>query len=139
VVGHADGVVRFLGDRLVVVNDYSTVAPRYGKRLTSILRRTGLEWVVLPYQPRDDGGEIPSAAGCYANFLMVRGLIVVPSFGRHEDDVACRVIKDNTSGLAVVPLECSGIAREGGVLNCVTWTVTTGHISVQSKTYTENE
>ena len=139
VVGHADGVVRFLDGGLVVVNDYSGVAPSYGKRLTSILRRTGLEWVVLPYQPRDDGGEIPSAVGCYANFLRVRGLIVVPSFGRPEDDLACRVIEDNTSGLAVVPLECSGLAREGGVLNCVTWTVSTGHVSLQSKTHTENE
>ena len=53
VVGHADGVVRFLDDRLVVINDYSKVAPWYGKRLGSILRRAGLEWVVLPYQPEE--------------------------------------------------------------------------------------
>lgn len=140
VVGHADGVVRFLDDRLVVISDYSKVAPWYGERLGSILRRERLEWVVSPYQPEGDGcGEIPSAVGCYANFLMVRGLVVLPSFGRPEDDLACRVIEDNTSGLAVVPLECSGLAREGGVLNCVTWTISTGHASVQSKTRTENE
>ena len=40
-VGHADGVVRFLDDRLIVINNYSTVAPRYGGRLRSILRRAG--------------------------------------------------------------------------------------------------
>ena len=51
VVGHADGVVRFLDDRLVAINDYSKVAPWYGRRLRSILRRAGLEWVELPIAP----------------------------------------------------------------------------------------
>ena len=139
VVGHADGVVRFLDDRLVVINDYSKVAPWYGKRLGSILRREGLEWVELPYQPEEDGGEIPSAVGCYANFLMVRGLVVLPSFGRPEDDHARRVIEDNTSGPAVVSLECSGLARGGGVLNCVTWTISTLDVRVESKALMENE
>lgn len=123
-VGHADGVVRFLDEGTVVINDYETVAPWYGKRLKSALRRAGLEWVELPYRPEKSGGdELPSAVGCFANFLMVRGLVVVPSFGKGEDDSACRVIEENTSGMAVVPLDCRDLAREGGVLNCVTWTV----------------
>ena len=139
VVGHADGVVRFLGDRLVVLNDYSTAAPRYGGRLRSIFERAGLECVVLPYSPEEAGcGGIPSAVGCYANFVMVRGLVVVPSFGRREDDLACRVIEANTSGLAVVPLECSCLAREGGALNCVTWTISTGQVWVRPRTRTED-
>jgi agmatine deiminase len=124
VVGHADGVVRFLDGGLVAVNDYSEVAPRYGKRLTSILRRAGLGWVELPYRPEEaNGGDIPSAVGCYANFLMVRGLTIVPVYGRKEDDRACRVIEENTNGMAIVPLNCSDVAREGGVLNCISWTI----------------
>ena len=123
-VGHADGVVRFLDGGLVAVNDYSEVAPRYGRRLRSILRRAGLGWVELPYRPEEaSGGDIPSAVGCYANFLMVRGLIVVPVYGRKEDDRACRVIEDNTSGMAIVPLDCSDVAREGGALHCISWTI----------------
>jgi agmatine deiminase len=140
VVGHADGVVRFLDDGLVVVNDYSGVAPRYGQRLRSILRRAGLERVELPYRPgQSGGGDIPSAVGCYANFLSVRGLIVVPVYGREEDDGACQIIKANTSGSAVVPLDCSDLARGGGVLNCVTWTITASQLLVESRTHTENK
>ena len=90
----------------------------------SALRRAGLEWVEFPYLPEELRGDEPSSAvGCYANFLMVRGLVVLPSYGNGEDDPACRVIEENTSGLAVVPLDCRDLAREGGVLNCVTWTV----------------
>jgi agmatine/peptidylarginine deiminase len=124
VVGHADGVVRFLDDGLVAINDYSAAAAWYGRRLRSILRRAGLEWVELPYRPEDaihDG--IPSAVGCYANFLMVRGLIVVPAFGLPEDDIALRVVEEHAGSSAVTSLDCSDLARGGGVLNCVTWTI----------------
>jgi agmatine deiminase len=125
VIGHADGVVRFLDDRLVVVNDYSDVDRRYGRRLISILRQAGLEIVELPYVPDDESSddEIPSAIGCYVNFLMVRGLIVVPTYGFEEDDLAYQVLQNNTNGMAVVPLKCSDLSQEGGVLNCATWTV----------------
>jgi agmatine deiminase len=124
VVGHADGVVRFLDDALVVINDYSEVAPWYGRRLRSILRRAGLEWVELPYRPEEASpGDIPSAVGCYVNFLIMRGLVVMPGYGREEDDLACRVIGDNTCGMAVVPLDCTDLARCGGVLNCATWSI----------------
>jgi hypothetical protein len=140
VVGHADGVVRFLDDRLVVVNDYSAAAPGYGRRLRSVLRRAGLEWVELPYHPEeDDDRDIPSAAGCYANYLRVRGLVVVPAFGRREDDRACRVIAENTDGLAVVPLECAGLASEGGVLNCATWAIARKREPIECNFTKENE
>ena len=140
IVGHADGAVRFLDDGLVAINDYSRVAPWYGKRHRSILRRAGLGWVELPYHPDEsDRSDIPSAVGCYANFLMVRGLVVMPRFGRREDDRACRVIEDNTDDAEVVPLDCTSLAREGGVLNCVTWTTTGGRPSLQSQLHEENE
>jgi agmatine deiminase len=123
-VGHADGVVRFLDDRLVVINDYSQVASWYRRRLTSVLRRAGLDWVELPYRPEDEiVNGIPSAVGCYTNFLMVRGLAVVPAFGLTEDQAALRVIEENIRDTAVVLLECTDLARGGGVLNCATWTV----------------
>jgi agmatine deiminase len=139
VVGHADGVVRFLDDRLVVINDYSVVAPNYGERLVSILKRAGLEWVEVPYRPDDASHDgIPSAVGCYANFLMVRGLVILPSYGRDEDGPSCRVIEENTSGLAVVPLDCTGLARGGGVLNCVTWTIVRGPRPLESNFSEEN-
>jgi agmatine deiminase len=82
----------------------------------------------LPYRPEDaihDG--IPSAVGCYANFLMVRGLIVVPAYGLPEDDIALRTIEEHAGPSAVTSLECTAIARKGGVLNCVTWTVARPH------------
>jgi hypothetical protein len=54
---------------------------------------------------------------------MIRGLVVMAGYGWEEDDLTCRIIEANTSGPAVVPLDCTGLAREGGVLNCATWSI----------------
>lgn len=65
IVGHADGVVRFIEDGLVVLNDYREVDPSYGERLESALRRGGLVIERLPHFCVDEERDgIPSAAGC---------------------------------------------------------------------------
>jgi agmatine deiminase len=126
VFGHADGVVRFLDEGRVAVNDYSQVDPRYGGRLEEALRRHGLAVERLPYAPTDEEHDgIPSAKGCYINYLRVGRLVVVPAFGLPQDDLACRTLERLLPGATVVPLRCEGLAKRGGVLNCVAWTVRT--------------
>jgi len=126
VIGHADGMVRFLDANTVFVNDYSQVDPSFGQRLRSVLQRARLNLIELPYCPENkiiDG--IASAVGCYANFLMVRGLIVMPVFGMPHDDIALRVVAERAPHLAVESIDCFKLARKGGVLNCVTWAIST--------------
>ena len=70
--GHADGVLRFVDAGTVLINDYSTVARSYQRRLTKVLFRAGLEYHEIPYVPREERpGEVPPAFGCYTNFLWV--------------------------------------------------------------------
>jgi agmatine deiminase len=122
-VGHADGVVRFLDERTVVINEYSMLNPSYRNRLKSALRRSKLSLVEVPYEPREGRrGELPPAFGNYVNFLRVRGLIVMPSYGISEDEEACRIIEEFAAGSAVRRLDCSELSMEGGVLNCAAWT-----------------
>lgn len=123
-IGHADGVVRFLGEGLVVVNNYSKVDPAYGTRLRKVLQRARLTVAELPYfQERHECDGIPSAVGNYVNFLRIGKLIVVPAYGVAEDDEACRMLQQLCPDARVVSLPCTELAREGGVLNCVTWTI----------------
>jgi agmatine deiminase len=127
VFGHADGVVRFLDEGRVLVNDYRDVHPDYGEGLEATLRWHGLAVERLPYAPTDEENDgIPSAAGCYVNFLRVGRLVVVPAFDMPQDELACRTLERLLPGATVVPLRGEGLAREGGVLNCVAWTFKAG-------------
>jgi agmatine deiminase len=124
VIGHSDGMVRFLDAETVFVNDYSKVAPSFGRRLQSALRRARLNLITLPYCPvAEESDDIPSAVGCYANFLMVRGLIILPAFGIPEDETARQVLIERAPQSTIESIDCLDLAQEGGVLNCVTWSI----------------
>jgi agmatine deiminase len=127
VFGHADGVVRFLDEDRIVVNDYREEHPDYGEGLEAALRQHGLAVERLPYAPTGEVHDgIPSAAGCYVNFLRVGRLVVVPAFGVPQDDEACRTLERLLPGARIEPLRCEELAKKGGVLNCVAWTVDAG-------------
>lgn len=123
-IGHADGVVRFLDRRTVAVNDYQHVNRRYGRQLAAVLEEYGLDCLLLPYFYEDyqqDG--VSSAAGNYANFLRIGDLVIVPAYGSASDDVAIRRLEQALPGATIASVPCLELAREGGVLNCVSWTV----------------
>lgn len=124
VVGHADGVVRFIDGDVVLANDYRLVDGRYRARLRRVLRRAGLEVGDLPYRPEVGKARgIPPASGCYVNYLRVGRLIVLPQFRLPEDEEARRRVERCFPDSDVQSLDCSDLSAEGGVLNCATWTV----------------
>lgn len=123
-IGHADGVVRFLDEDTVVVNEYHGLEAAYGRRLRSVFRQHRLKCVQVPYFVEDyatDG--IPSAAGCYVNYLRTDKLLILPVFEVARDDAALRRFESLYSGTRIVPLPCIQLARKGGCLNCVSWTI----------------
>ena len=123
-IGHADGVLRFLDEDSVVVNDYQGLETAYGKKLRAVLRRHRLACEQVPYfvENRTTDG-IPSAAGCYVNYLRTDKLLVLPVFGVARDDAALRRFESLFSGMQIIPLPCIDLAREGGCLNCISWTI----------------
>lgn len=125
--GHSDSVVRFLSEEKVLVNDYSGSDPAFGERLLKVLRRSNLAMEFLPYSPekRSRSG-IPSAVGCYTNFLRTEKILVAPIFGTKRDDIALRKLEAVFPGLPIIPLDCTDLAQEGGIANCI---AATYHIS----------
>jgi agmatine deiminase len=125
-VGHADGVVRFVSEKRVLVNNYSGDNAGYGERVRRVLEKRGLEVETLPmFQEKRKcrRGEIESAVGLYINFLRVGDVVVLPGYGTPEDEQAVEKVKKVTPGTKVLQVPCRSLAEEGGVLNCVTWTV----------------
>jgi len=124
VLGHSDGVVRFIGPDLVLVNDYRKVDARYRLALRRALAGAGLTMVELPYKPKAAGTRgIPPAFGCYINYLRVDQLVVVPGYDLPEDSEVLERLRQILPDSEVRHLDCAALSGDGGVLNCATWSI----------------
>ncbi len=121
-VGHADGIVRFLAEDVLLVNDYRHPRFRaYQKLLQGRLSEFNHPSRIVPFpwlcsDERIDG--VWSAVGVYLNFIHVTQGILLPAFGGPEDKEAAALLK-SVSTTPVVPISCRALARLGGVLNCI--------------------
>lgn len=121
--GHADGVVRFVNEETVVVNDYKKVSRRYRDKLLRIFRKHGLQIIEIPYAPNlKSRARIPPATGVYVNFISSENLLLVPAYGLPEDQAAVRILA-NAYGSNAVLVDCRALAADGGALNCISWNI----------------
>lgn len=120
--GHADAMIRFIDDHTVIVNDYSNEKKPFQRAFKIAIENAGLNYIEIPYNleynKKDDG-----SIGCYMNYLQMSNLIVVPTFGIPEDEIAVRMFEDIFRGSAIETIDSREIAEKGGVLNCITWNI----------------
>ncbi len=121
--GHSDAMVRFINHSTVMMNDYGGLDQPFGNRLAKALCHYGLTIELIPYcpEPHSTNGVL-SAVGCYVNYLRTEKVVLVPIFGIEHDQNALRRLKFLIPEIPVVSLDCANLAREGGILNCVTAT-----------------
>ena len=63
VIGHTDGVLRFVDESKVIVNDYRDVSLSYHDRLVKKLTGSGLQTILVPYKPSKEKADLESAWG----------------------------------------------------------------------------
>ncbi len=123
-VGHADGMVRFIDERTVLVNSYPEIDiyEEFGYSLRSCLSNAGLYIVQLPYTSwqNSDGND---ATDCYINFLEVGNYIFYPVFAQLGDQITEIVLQNHFKGRELVDIDCRDLAKLGGGLNCATWNI----------------
>lgn len=120
--GHADGMVRAIGYKHVLLNNYIDFDKNLRMEILERLTKEGFEVEELHYDmPR------PSRySWAYLNFLQVRNRIFVPGLGLEEDEKALEQIKALFPSYRVIMVPgCLELVRDGGALNCVTWNVRT--------------
>ena len=129
--GHADGMLRFLDENTLLVNDYSRTneSKSFLEKLYGVFGLHGLNIIHLPYKfypyIKNKKGET-TAIGCYINFIQVGDVILFPKFNEDEEldslafEKAKKIYKDKAK---VYQVECRDIAMQGGVLNCISWNI----------------
>ena len=114
--GHADGMVRYVSDNHVLINQYKDIDPKFRQKLIDSLSPYFSEISELEY-----GKASSSQSWAHINYLQVDNYIFVPQLGIMTDKLAREQISKVFPTSKIVPVEVKGIVKKGGVLNCVSW------------------
>ena len=117
--GHADGMVRFLNNQTVLINEYKDEKKEFKRAFEIAIHNTGLEYIKIPHKPsgKDD------AIGFYINYLQMENTVIIPTFGIEEDDEAVKRFEQLFKGQTIATVDGNEIAKDGGILNCITWNI----------------
>lgn len=115
--GHADGMVRFMGNGRVLLNNYCDFDKALRKRLLAALT-PHFDITELHY------GAYTDRSWAYINFLHVGQHILIPMIGDKLEEMAFKQIADAFPQCECHPVyHYENIIREGGALNCSTWNI----------------
>ncbi|HEX4374535.1 MAG TPA: agmatine deiminase family protein [Puia sp.] len=120
--GHADGMIRFIDDQTVLINNYKSESKKFRDAFEIAIRKTGLNYIKIPYNP-DNNDNDDQANGCYINYLQMENVVIVPTFGIKEDDAVVKQFEEIFKGQMIATINSNEIAKHGGVLNCITWNI----------------
>lgn len=128
--GHIDTLARFFREDAVLAilgkkshPGYETM--KHNFRTLEKMRTSGgepLQVLPLPVpEPiRPDGWREEILPATYANYLLVNGAVLVPSYRQDKSDrEAQKVIADAFPGREIIPIDCFNIILEGGALHCL--------------------
>ena len=117
--GHADGMVRAIGDHYLLMNNYRDFDKDLQQRL-----RDALSGRFCIAELHYDVPRPSRLSWAYLNFLQVKNCIFVPGLGVREDEKAVEQIQGHYPHHKVILVPgCQELVREGGALNCISWSI----------------
>ncbi len=131
--GHVDGLVRFINDKTVLINEIVPITKpthnSYRQKLESAwyysfisaLHNAGLHTETIIYTAGENDND-KSAAGIYLNYLQLEQFILLPTFHQKaEDQQASNTLAKHFPTKKIIPIQANELASQGGIINCVTW------------------
>lgn len=114
--GHADGMVRYIGNGTVILNHYVDYDLSLRRRL---LKTLSTKFAVAELHFGTNC--CPATNWAYINYLQIGSLIIVPSINEHLDSIAIPLLEEILKA-SVHTVPSLGVIRIGGGLNCLSWT-----------------
>lgn len=130
--GHADGVVSFIDDNVLLIADYCDAV--YYKLVADSVKEVfpDLKIIKLPCEEekKEKKGKksskwrgFSSAVGAYVNILLTDSSVYIPVFGNEKrDKEVLDLVRANTSR-RVVHVDTSKLSHMGGSVRCMTWQI----------------
>jgi agmatine deiminase len=132
--GHIDTLARYAAADTIVFQDCNDVddphfddIEKMEEELTALRRPDGRRYrlLALPWpQPKTDRGRRLPAT--YANFLVINGAVLAPTYADPADGLALEVLREAFPDREVVGVDCRALIRQYGSLHCVTMQLPAG-------------
>jgi agmatine deiminase len=122
--GHSDGMVRFIDDNTLVINDYCHEKEWFYRAFEIAIHNTGLDYEKIPYNIYNNKSNV-QANGDYINYLQMENTLIIPTFGIKEDDLGVKQLEKIFKGQKITTIDSNEIANDGGILNCISWNIKT--------------
>jgi agmatine deiminase len=124
--GHADGYVRFMDEKTILVNGIKKDEYKYWKDgFQRMVKKYGLDYIEVPWFEYKEKDYPDSAIGLYLNYLEIEDLIILPVFDvkGNMDQKVIDLFKSVFPYKKIEPVVINQVAREGGVMNCISWNI----------------
>lgn len=134
---HIDTLARFAAEDTIVYQACDDVSDTHypelramAVELAALRTRNGAPYrmFALPW-PKPVFDEGRRLAASYANFLIINGAVLIPSYGDIADARAQEVMAEAFPGRAIVPVPCRPLIWQNGSLHCLTMQLPEGLIA----------
>lgn len=131
---HIDTLARFAPNDAIVYqacddheDSHHAELSAMAKELAELRTRDGKPYTLhaLPW-PEPIIDETRRLAASYANYLIINGAVLVPSYGRATDAEAARIIGQAHPGREIVGVPCRSLIWQNGSLHCQTMQLPVG-------------
>ena len=117
--GHSDGMLRFIDDKTVLINEiYES-----DESLKWQLKQHGLNWEYIRFNVK----RYNKNNWAYINFLQTKDLILLPKLNIEEDEQALAQIimyyPEYAERNRIVQVDATEIVKGEGAFNCISWTI----------------
>ncbi len=127
-LAHSDGMVMWLDEQTLLVNDYSSFGREFQDAILGELEESFPDVNIIEV-PVEYGENAPgewegfsSACGVNLNAVLTETTVYVPTFGMAHDARALEIIRANTDK-HVIEIEANGVCPMGGSVRCLTWQI----------------
>lgn len=118
IYGHADGMVRYIEDKKILLNNYCDYSMSLRNKIVKYLQPY-FDLVELHYNTKK-----PSINNwAYINYLQVQNLILLPKLGIVEDEQALNQFQKIFPDKQIEQVDTSELVPNGGALNCISWNI----------------
>ncbi|MGM9698223.1 MAG: agmatine deiminase family protein [Prevotella sp.] len=120
--GHADGMVAYLGNGKLLMNNYGQMgkeAEPFCRRLHKILD------CHFDVQELSYSGRLRKDAWCYLNYIETPKTVIIPGLSKdldcNNDEAAMNVFSDIFPDKEIIQIFAGPLVKHGGALHCITW------------------